>query len=62
MKIVYGRNELGLSMEEENTLVDLSDNWGTVVPIIAFPDNMQDSIRKKEGYENQDFSIDVMDF
>lgn len=62
MKIVYGRNELGLSTEEEDELVELSDNCGTNVPIDAFPEEMQKSIRKKEGYENEDFSIDVMDF
>ena len=69
MKTVFGRSELGLSGEEDDMLVNLRENWGTVVPIHAFPDMIQaDIIAKAADFLNvelgvgDNFSIDAMDF
>ncbi len=51
MKIVFDRNELELTATEDDKLVHLCEAWGTVVPIHAFPWNMQANIKAKAGIE-----------
>lgn len=61
-KIVFSRNELNLSTEEENFMMDNYD--GHPFSIHRFPEEMEKSIRDKAkdfGVQG-DFKIDPADF